>query len=326
MPAAALAHWWERLAGAAPVRLPRPEGADAGRHGAAVQAQPLPPGDLEPLRTLAATHRTTLFTVVLTAAYAALMAGTGQQDLLIGCASTDRDLPEAAGTVGPCVNTLPLRADLSGVTDFAGALERVREVLVTAQQHRHVPLDGLDVGSRDGDGTALVSVSVDLVGPAGAPRLPGTTAVPVDVPSGTAKFPFALCVERYVPVLLRGHHDLAWVSSHAARALLASFAGLLARAAADPATPVARGRAAEPYVRALPGIAAVRPVGPDGVLFVVPDGTAGLDAERLRAALRTYLGPAAAPGHADRGGCPAGRGRGRGWGWGWGLGPGQGPG
>ncbi|MFZ3492034.1 condensation domain-containing protein [Streptomyces sp. 5.8] len=305
VPAAALAHWRERLAGAAPVRLPRPEGADAGRHGAAVQAQPLPPNVLEPLRTLAVAHRTTLFTVVLTAAYAALMAGTGQQDLLIGCASTDRDLPEAAGTVGPCVNILPLRADLSGVTDFAGALERVREVLVTAQQHRHVPLDaivdGLGAGSRDGDGTALVSVSVDLVGPAEVLRLPGTTAVPVEVPSATAKFPFALCVEETGDGQVRAlaHHNLARVSPGAARALLASFAGLLAQAADDPATPLVRGRAAELYVRALPGVAdvlSVGPDGPDGVLYVVPDGTAGLDAERLRAALRTRLGPAAAPG------------------------------
>lgn len=305
-PSRSLDYWAAHLAEAVPVTLPRPAHG-AGANGTAILHAPLSPETLQGLRGAATARRTTLFTVVLAAAYAALLEVTGQEDLVIGCASANRERPELRELIGLCVNTLPLRADLAGVQDFGTALTRVHEVLLSAQEHREAPLDaivdGLGAHARDSDGTALVTVSAELLRPAEALRLPGTTGETVEVDLGTAKFPLGLCVEESsndaaAPCALV-HYDRSRLCPEAAQALLGSFTRVLTSAALDPATSLVRPRTASPhpaeaYALSRPEVAEASLVGEgteDSTLYVVPSRTGGLDPGRLRIALRTRLLP-----------------------------------
>ncbi len=189
--------WAARLAGARPVPLPRTAGPRtrvAGLHTA-----PLSAGTLDSLRRLGREHGATLFTVVLAAAFAALHRATGEADLTLGCASGHRSRPELRRLVGLCVNTLPIRTDLSGDPAFAEVLARVGGALLTAQGEHDVPFDlvveRLGAAARGEDGTPLLSVTCDVVQPPGALRLPGLTAEAVEVDLGLAKFDLGLFVE-----------------------------------------------------------------------------------------------------------------------------------
>ncbi|MEU2450879.1 condensation domain-containing protein [Streptomyces sp. NPDC012765] len=191
---AELERWSDLLAEAAPPRLPRPAAVapqSAVRPGA-VRTAPLESAVPEALRALGAQRQATLFAVSLTAAFAALHRLTGDDDLVIGVAGTHRSGTAMRGLVGLCVNTLPVRVDVSGDPSFAQLLRRVSDALLEAQRHRHIPFDlvleRLGAGARGADGTALVRVTCDVLGEPTVLRLRGTSAEYVDVPSDGAKF------------------------------------------------------------------------------------------------------------------------------------------
>ncbi|MFI9510324.1 amino acid adenylation domain-containing protein [Nocardia sp. NPDC052566] len=82
------------------------------------------------------------FMVVLTALYTLLSRYTGETDLVVGTPVADRPLPFEE-MIGCFVNTLALRADLSGNPTFGAALRRVRQVAVDGYAHRSLPFDRL---------------------------------------------------------------------------------------------------------------------------------------------------------------------------------------
>ncbi|MEV7128954.1 condensation domain-containing protein [Streptomyces sp. NPDC093260] len=272
---AALDRWSGLLADAAPPRLPRPagsvprdaagtvEGAPRAAAGttsraahsttgstdsaprpaagsAAVHAVPLAAGLPEALRALGTERRATLFAVSLTAAFAALHRLTGDDDLVIGVAGTHRGGTAMRGLVGLCVNTLPVRVSAAGDPSFAQLLGRVRDALLEAQRHRHIPFDlvleRLGGAARGADGTALVRVTADVLGEPTVLRLPGTTAEHVEVPTGGAKFTLSYGLELAGPAqpaaLVRYDRDA--LDDAVATATARDFAALLTAAAADP--------------------------------------------------------------------------------------------
>ncbi|PHQ52850.1 hypothetical protein BLA24_04560 [Streptomyces cinnamoneus] len=308
-----LAYWTRRLAHARPVPLPGAAPGARGRGEGSVVRLPLAPGTLDGLRATGRAHRATLFTVVLAGAFAVLLAETGERDLVIGCASSHRDRAGARDLVGLCVNTLPIRPDLSGVEDFTGLLSRVRETLLEAQRHRDVPFDlmvrRLGAGARDGGGNALVAVTADVLGRPPVLRPAGTECEPVDVPLGTAKFALGFCLEEDAEgggAHCVVHHDRGLLGEETARGLAHRFAGLLEAVAKDPAQPLSfGGRGAEatvPAGGAAPGalgaaVPAVRDVfgellgerpAPDGDFFLLGGHSllAVRVADRLRERLR----------------------------------------
>lgn len=239
-PGRGLDHWVHRLTGAAPLPLPRPANppaAPAARtdvaRSARLDAQVLPA-----LRELGGAHRSTLFTVSLAAAFAALHRLTGRDDLVVGCAGTHREGTAMRGLVGLCVNTLPIRVDLSGDPDFATVVDRTRDALLEAQQHRDVPFDlileRLGAAGRDTDGTPLVRVTADVLGEPTALRLPGTVAEPVDVGLGEAKFDLSFAVmDTGTPGCLVQYGQAALEAAEGDR-LADDFAAVLAAVATDP--------------------------------------------------------------------------------------------
>ncbi|OAR27000.1 non-ribosomal peptide synthetase/polyketide synthase [Streptomyces sp. ERV7] len=237
---AELDRWGGLLADATPPRLPAPAAPYTGAHSAAVHTVPLAPALPDALRALGAEHRATLFAVSLTAAFAALHRLTGDEDLVIGVAGTHRTGAAMRGLVGLCVNTLPVRVDTSGDPSFAQLLDRVRDALLEAQRHRHLPFDlaleRLGATARGADGTALVRVTCDVLGEPTVLRLPGTLAEYVDVPTGGAKFALSYGLapgDAEQPTALV-QFDRGVLDGAAAEATVRDYAALLDAAAATP--------------------------------------------------------------------------------------------
>ncbi|MFG2718980.1 condensation domain-containing protein [Streptomyces sp. NPDC048416] len=306
-----LAHWTRRLAGAAPPRLPRPaaQPADLARRPALTRTTTLGDDVLPALRELGRERRATVFTVGLAAAFAALHRLTGELDLVIGCAATHREGQAMRGLVGLCVNTLPVRVDLSGDPGFATLVERVRDALLEAQQHRDVPFDlileRLGAGARGDDGTALVRVTTDIVGEPTALRLAGLDASPVEVGLGEAKFDLTLGLLYTDSPASLVQFARAALDEDTGNELAAFFAALLAAVAADPALPLSRlpGRLAGPPAGAAhpaetrllahPDVAEAHVPDPDGgplLAYAVLNRTGGPSPVQLRAHLRRVLG------------------------------------
>ncbi|MFC1401487.1 MULTISPECIES: condensation domain-containing protein [Streptacidiphilus] len=103
----------------------------------------LPKEVLESLERLAARHRTTL-TAVLAAAVVAAHTG-GRADagkVVLGLTMSNRELPRFRSTVGCLTDQLPLVVDAGGNPTFGQLLDRVREALLDAYDHR-LPLGTL---------------------------------------------------------------------------------------------------------------------------------------------------------------------------------------
>ncbi|MFF3430473.1 condensation domain-containing protein [Streptomyces sp. NPDC002602] len=252
---AELHRWSDLLADAAPPRLPRPEAAavDTAVRPAAVRTVPLAAAVPDALRALGAERNATLFAVSLTAAFAALHRLTGDDDLVIGVAGTHRSGTAMRGLVGLCVNTLPVRVDVSGAPSFVHLLRRVQDALLEAQRHRHIPFDlvleRLGAGARGADGTALVRVTSDVLGEPTVLRLPGTSAEYVDVPGDGAKFTLSYGLglgDAAQPVALV-QYDGNTLDDTVAEAAVRDYAALLHAVAADPELALDRQPLAGPH-------------------------------------------------------------------------------
>ena len=137
------AYWREALAGVLPLlELPtdRKRPAQQGFEGGTVPLK-LDADVTAGLKALSQRCGTTLFMTIL-AAWAALLSRlSGQTDVVIGSPSANRVRPEVDGLMGFFVNTLALRVDLSGDPTFEELLERVRLVVLGAQEHQDLPFE-----------------------------------------------------------------------------------------------------------------------------------------------------------------------------------------
>jgi non-ribosomal peptide synthetase component F len=79
----------------------------------------------------------------LTAFYVLLHRYTGQEDITIGFPITGRNRQEIEGLMGPCVNTLVLRANLAGNPTFRELLAQVRDVTLQTYANQDLPFDRL---------------------------------------------------------------------------------------------------------------------------------------------------------------------------------------
>jgi amino acid adenylation domain-containing protein len=98
---------------------------------------------LEDLRELSRREGTTPFVTLMAAFIALLGRYTGQTDLTVGTVSANRGRPELTPLIGFLVNTLPIRADLSGDPEFRQLLGRVQEAIVGAYAHQDLPFGRL---------------------------------------------------------------------------------------------------------------------------------------------------------------------------------------
>ncbi|WP_182875701.1 condensation domain-containing protein [Microbispora sp. H10670] len=95
----------------------------------------------ERVRRFSRQERATGFMVLLSAFAVLLFHESGQEEMVIGAPTAGRGRPEFEEIVGYFVNTLAFRLDLSGNPSFRSLLRRVRESVLEAMPHQHVPFD-----------------------------------------------------------------------------------------------------------------------------------------------------------------------------------------
>ncbi|MEO4048129.1 amino acid adenylation domain-containing protein [Pseudomonas sp. CAU 1711] len=117
---------------------------------------------LERLRAFCQARGLTLYMATLAAFQVLLGAHSGQRELRIGIPVAGRQRQELEGLVGFFVNTLALRADLSGDPSGDSLLEQVRDNLLAAQAHQELPYEQLLQALPAAQGVPLVQVMFDL--------------------------------------------------------------------------------------------------------------------------------------------------------------------
>jgi pristinamycin I synthase 3 and 4 len=109
-------------------------------HGGARAPFDVPQEIFRRLRAMNRQAGTSSFMTLLAALNIFLWRYTGQDDFVVGTpVSADRDSDETSNLIGYMLNTLVLRADLSGNPNFLEVLERVRKTCLGAFAHKNYP-------------------------------------------------------------------------------------------------------------------------------------------------------------------------------------------
>jgi amino acid adenylation domain-containing protein len=194
--------WWRRQLRGAPETLDlpfdRPRPAVLGYSGATHHFV-LPADVAAALRQLARRHDATLYMLLLAAFETLIHRYTGREDLLIGSPVAGRTQAHHEPLVGLFLNTLALRADLSGDPPFTDLLARTRRSVLEAFAHQELPFERLVEAlqpRRDLSRPPLVQVMFTLQNqPAHALPLAGLSVEPMNLDNGSAKFDLTLYLE-----------------------------------------------------------------------------------------------------------------------------------
>lgn len=137
--------WKEELRGAPPsLALPtdHPGRTSLLDPGASLGFRiPQPLGDA--LGVLARTQDASLFMILLAALEALLFRETRQEDFVVGCPMSLRMDPAFKPLIGFFLNTVPMRAQVSGSMRFREHLDRVRDRCLSVYPHRECPFEKL---------------------------------------------------------------------------------------------------------------------------------------------------------------------------------------
>ena len=165
----------------------------------------LPAGSSAAVRALAREREVTPFVVLLSAFMALLSRYTGQEDVVVGTPTANRNRREIEPLIGFFVNTLVLRGDLSGEPAFGELLGRVREVSMAAQERQDLPFERLVeelAPQRDLSKTPLFQVMfVFQNAPATALEVPGLSLERLALANATTKLDLTLSVTDSEPVM-----------------------------------------------------------------------------------------------------------------------------
>ncbi|ATZ23947.1 Tyrocidine synthase 3 [Streptomyces lavendulae subsp. lavendulae] len=209
-----LDHWRTTLDGITPLELPTDRPRPPVRDTAGATARFALPDTLSAqLRDLAGHHRTTLFTVLLTAYQALLAKYCGGNDIAVGTVVSGRVRPELQQLIGYGINSLVMRATWDGDPRFGALLDRNRNVVLDSFDHQEMPfarlVDELQP-ERDLSRTPLFQAAFTLhESRTAAYDLPGASVEPFDVRASVARFDLQLQVEEAPDGSLRGQFEYA---------------------------------------------------------------------------------------------------------------------
>lgn len=195
-----LAFWTARLAGAPEqLSLPFDHRRPARRSDAGAScAVTLPPELAERILAFARTRQATPF-IVMAAAWAALLARwSGQDEIVLGAPIANRAEPATQALIGFFVNTVALRADLTGRPGFGTLVERLRDHALDVFAHAALPLEQIVEAvkpvRRPGLHPLFQSVIAYQSAPPAELAFAGLTASALPLPETTAKFDLTLVV------------------------------------------------------------------------------------------------------------------------------------
>jgi non-ribosomal peptide synthetase component F len=243
--AAQVAYWRERLAGApGMLELPtdrlRPpaQGSRGGRTRLEVGA-----GRAAAWRALGRSLGCTPFMTLLAAWAVLLHRYSGQETVVVGTPTANRDREEIENLIGLFANTLALRTDLGDDPAFHTLLGRVRESALAAYTHRDLPFEKLVEElrpQRDASHAPIFQVLLVHQGmPARTARPGGLEIRPFAGEEGIARFDLTLVsAERHDGSTLLLDYDADLFERVTMERHLRLFAHLLDAAAESPAMAV----------------------------------------------------------------------------------------
>src|SRR5262249_32092847 len=134
----------ERLAGAPPVLQLGTDHSRPSRltYAGAREVLALPESLTEPLAALSKQEATTLFVTLLAAFQVLIHRYSGQAGFCVGLPTSVRSRADTQGLIGMFLDTLVLRAALSGDPSFRELVRRVRARVQEADEHE-LPLEKL---------------------------------------------------------------------------------------------------------------------------------------------------------------------------------------
>jgi thioesterase domain-containing protein/acyl carrier protein len=133
-------YWGRKLAGVKRFVIPPDRtGSLAGTASAPIISILLARSLTDPAQALAKTHRCSFFALALATLLTLLQRISGETDITVGTQVAGRDEVELEELIGVFINTLPLRADLSGNPTFLDLLEQVQGVVSEALVNQHIP-------------------------------------------------------------------------------------------------------------------------------------------------------------------------------------------
>jgi amino acid adenylation domain-containing protein len=238
---AELRYWRKQLAGMPPpLTFPAaPDRSSAPARQGARQSFSLSKSLSDALKALSRREEATLFMTLLAAFYLWLHRATGRDDLVVGSPVAGRNRRELEGLIGFFVNTLPLRADLSGDVTFRELLSQVRRVSVETLTHQDAPIEKLVEilhPKRTTLHNPLIQVAFVFQAASGEElRLPGLTAKRMNIHAADAKLELTLFMWEGADELQGAFvYDTGLFSDSAVTGMIGHFQRLLEAIVADP--------------------------------------------------------------------------------------------
>ncbi|GAA3620795.1 hypothetical protein GCM10022223_42090 [Kineosporia mesophila] len=157
--ASLVTYWRERFTGAdLDLELPADRPAPVVRSYASARVgRTLDPVLLEHLRAYAGRQRASLFTVVLAGLQVVLRRYTGRTDLTVLSPVAGRSTSALASVIGPVLNVLPIRGDVTGEPTFDQLVARVRDDVLSDLDHQDLALPDLVTATARPGGAKRVS-------------------------------------------------------------------------------------------------------------------------------------------------------------------------
>ncbi|WP_367123885.1 amino acid adenylation domain-containing protein [Streptomyces phytohabitans] len=189
---AGLAFWRRRLVGAGPLALPLVGRADRGEREGAGHRFALPGALVREVDAFAHEHRTTRYTVLLTA-FAAVLGRLGRAErVTVGTTVSTRLAEAAQRTVGPLFNTLALPVGTAAGTGFREAVGEATDTVLDGFEHVRTPfedvLDTVRTAASSSLRNPLFNVFFELDHAAGPLLdLPGCASARFDFPDHAPK-------------------------------------------------------------------------------------------------------------------------------------------
>jgi len=206
------------------------------------------PGVCERLQNIATPRRATLFMVLLAAFDVLMMRMTGETDVVLGTPFANRALTETEGVIGCFVNSLVMRANLSGDPTFDELLSQVQHAALSAYEHQSCPFQKLVEALKPERGTGrmpIFQVMFQLNNtPDGDMHLssgPGQTLAVSELPLSTVTTNIDISVDMYETdegLYGRVEYNSDLYDEATIARLMATYETLLVDIAADQSKPV----------------------------------------------------------------------------------------
>ncbi|GIH27655.1 hypothetical protein Aph01nite_59650 [Acrocarpospora phusangensis] len=237
-------YWRERLRGVRPLDLPPPLGHD--RPGAdGVEHFAIGPELLAGVDRLARDSGATRYVVLMAAFHALLGRLCRTGDVAVGTTMATCESEEAAQALGPMFNTVVVRHRMGGDRSFLDVVAGVREAVLQAFEHLHVPFEDVLGEMRAGTAVSgrnpLFNTFFEVDHEEAAPlRLPGLAAEHLAVGHHTAKTDLMMALK---PRGARLDGTLTYragaCDTRLAATVAACYTALLREVTADPGRPLA---------------------------------------------------------------------------------------